>query len=110
MTDPPPAPADAQSAGSASTGAASAGRDSHPGMPRWVKAAIAVVLVLVVVLVIGKLVGVDHGAGMHDGNGQTTASQVSEDGATPPAGAEGRTPPAGAEGHTPPPGIDHGQP
>ena len=100
MADLPPTPSDA-SAGAAPAGAASAGRDAHPGMPRWVKAAIAVVLVLVVVLVIGKLVGVDHGPGMHGGKGQTPASRVSEDGAAPPAGAEG---------HTPPPGIDHGQP
>ena len=110
MADLPPTSSVAQTAAAASAGAASGGRDPHPGMPRWVKAAIAVVLVLVVVLVVGKLVGVNHGPGMHGGNGQTPASQVGEDGATPPAGVEGHTPPAGAEGHTPPAGIDHGQP
>jgi len=66
-----------------------------------VKAAVAVVLVLVVVLVIGRLTGVEHGPGLHGGDGQTPASQVSEDGATPPAGVEG---------HQPPPGVEHGQP
>ena len=104
MADLPPTPSDARTAG-----AASAERGSHPGMPRWVKAAIAVVLVLVVVLVIGKLAGVEHGPGMHGGNGKTPASQVSKDEATPGAGAEQNTPPA-ADGHTPPPGVDHGQP
>ena len=99
MAELPPTPSDA-AAGSVSSGATAAGRDSHPGMPRWIKAAIAVVLVLVVVLVIGKLVGADHGPGMHGGNGQTPPSQVSEDRATPPAGAEG---------HAPPAGVDHGQ-
>jgi hypothetical protein len=104
MADAPPA-SDAPPNGSASSGG-----DGHPGMPRWVKAAIAVVLVLVVVLAIGKLAGVEHGPGMHGGSGQTPASQVSEGGTTPPAGAEGNTLPADAEGHAPPPGVDHGQP
>ena len=67
-------------------------------MPRWVKGSIALVLVLVVVLVIGKLAGVEHGPGMHDGSGQTPPSQVGEDGTAP------------SDGHTPPPGVDHGQP
>ncbi len=100
MTDPPPAPFEA--------GSVAAGQgESHPGMPRWVKAAIAVVLVLVVVLMIGKLAGVEHGPGMHGGGEQTPASQNGENGATP---SGGQTPPAGAEGHTPPPGLDHGEP
>lgn len=94
MADLPHIPSDAASTGSA------ADQDSHPGMPRWVKAAVAVVLVLVVALVIGKLAGVDHGPGRHGGDGQTPASQVGESGRTP----------AGAGGHTPPPGLDHGQP
>ena len=70
-------------------------------MPRWVKAAIAVVLALVVALIIGKVAGVEHGPGMHGGSGQTPAPRVTED---------GQTPPPGAEGHTPPPGVDHGRP
>ena len=92
----PPASPDASPRGSVSEDG-----DAHPGMPRWVEAAIAVVLVLVVVLVIGRLTGVEHGPGLHGGDGQTPASQVSEDGATPPAGVEG---------HQPPPGVEHGQP
>jgi len=92
----PPASPDASPRGSVSEDG-----DAHPGMPRWVKAAVAVVLVLVVVLVIGRLTGVEHGPGLHGGDGQTPASQVSEDGATPPAGVEG---------HQPPPGVEHGQP
>jgi hypothetical protein len=88
-------------------------------MPRWVKAATAVVLVLVVVLMIGKLAGVEHGPSMHGGGGETPATRVTDDGASPPAGSEGHsppagaeshTPPAGAEGHTPPAGVDHEQP
>ena len=92
MADSPPAPSDGPIVGAAS----GTGR-SHPGMPRWVKAAIAAVLVLTGVLVIGKVAGVEHGPGMHGGDDRPPASQVGEDA-------------AGAEGHMPPPGVDHGQP
>ena len=96
---------------SARAGAAASGEGGgvHPGMPRWVKAAIVVVLVVVVVLVIGKLAGVEHGPGMHGGNGQAPASEVSDDGTTP-SDAGGPSMSGGAGGHRPPPGADHGAP
>ena len=40
-------------------------RSSHPGAPRWVKVAGIVVFVLIVVLVVSKLAGVEHGPGRH---------------------------------------------
>ena len=48
----------------------------HPGMPRWVKLAIAVGVVLVLVLLVGKLAGVEHGPGLHGGSGDIPGSQV----------------------------------
>ena len=66
---------------------------AHPGAPRWVKIAAVVVALVVVVLVISKLAGVEHGPGRHGGD--TTA----------PAGAERHERPPGAEGHRPPAGV-----
>ena len=34
-------------------------------MPRWVKVAIAVVALLIVLLVVSQLAGIEHGPGMH---------------------------------------------
>ena len=108
--DPPVADVPSTAADGSGAGAAPRARDAHPGMPRWVKAAIAVVLVLIVALVIGKLAGVEHGPGMHGGDARTPASQVSEDRPAPRSDAEGPASPSGAEAHAPPPGVDHGQP
>ena len=75
----------------------SAAGDSHPGMPAWFKAAIAVVVVVVALLVIGKLAGVEHGPGMHGGNGRTVFTKVSEDEATPPAAPGDQAPVLGLD-------------
>ena len=68
--------------------------DTPPGVPRWVKVSGAVMLLIVVVLVVSKLAGVEHGPGRHSGSSDPPAQ-------TTPAGTGG--------GHTgPPPGVTHG--
>ena len=42
---------------------------SPPGAPRWVKATVIAVLLVIVVLVVSQLVGVDHGPGRHSASG-----------------------------------------
>lgn len=61
--------------------------DEQDGAPRWVKALGLVVLVLVLVLVVSKLAGVDHGPGMHSSGDRpaTTATQTAPAGHVPPA-------------------------
>lgn len=59
------------------------------GAPRWVKVLVAAVVVVVLVLVISKLAGVDHGPGMHGGG--SDAAPMTHTG--PPAGLEGHVPP-----------------
>ena len=62
------------------------------------KIAAIAVAVVVLVLVVGKLAGVEHGPGQHGGSDA-------------PAATERHVPPPGAEGHTPPEGIpEHPQP
>jgi hypothetical protein len=36
-----------------------------PGMPRWVKALLVLAALLLLALVVGALLGVEHGPGMH---------------------------------------------
>ena len=69
-------------------------------MPRWVKVAVALVVVVALVLVISKVAGVEHGPGMRGGS-EPTAAPVAA-----PTGAGGHVPPAGyaAPGHVPPTG------
>jgi hypothetical protein len=44
---------------------------TSPGMPRWVKASLAIALVFVLLLVIGQVTGIggEHGPGRHSGGG-----------------------------------------
>ena len=62
-----------------------------PPRPRWVKIAGLVVVVLVVILVVGKIAGVEHGPGMHGGGDSTSTVQTVESG--------GHTPPDWAPNH-----------
>lgn len=54
----------ASPSGSAGT-TARPGSGSHPGMPRWVKSFIAVIVVLVLAFLGVGLLGGDHGPGRH---------------------------------------------
>ncbi len=42
-----------------------------PGMPRWVKIFLIVVVALAVAFVVTRLLGVEHGPGLHGGGGAT---------------------------------------
>ena len=48
-------------------------RQEAPGMPRWVKAFVAVGIVLIALLVVTQFVGGGHGPGRH-GGGDTPSS------------------------------------
>ena len=65
-----------------------------PGMPRWVKVSLLIVVALIALFVALRLTGLggQHGPGRHFGPGQ--------DG--------GQTPSSSVGGHRPPPGMDHG--
>lgn len=65
MTDPRVNPDPAGNDGAADGGPVS-------GMPRWVRVALIIVLVLVLLFVVGKVAGVggDHGPGRHGGGGR----------------------------------------
>jgi len=53
--------------------------DAVPGMPRWVKVIAVVAALVVLVLIIGKLSGADHGPGRHapGGAGASITAPVS---------------------------------
>lgn len=48
-----------------------------PGMPRWVKVFAAIVALLVLALVVSKVLGADHGPGMHASTGAATPVTLS---------------------------------
>ena len=92
MADPTPYPAAGDDTG------VGPGRESPPGMPRWVKVsgiiALVAVLLVVVVLLIG---GGNHGPGRHSGgaSGATPASGVGEIQTASVHDLGGPTPPEG---------------
>ena len=49
----------------------------RPGTPRWVKVSLAIVAVLALLLVVGKVTGLggEHGPGRHGGGGETELEQ-----------------------------------
>jgi hypothetical protein len=80
MTDSPAQPEDPSDTG------------APAGMPRWVKVFVVLALIAVVLLVVGLLVGGNHGPGRHAaGDGGPTARA----GLIDSRGADGREPPAG---------------
>lgn len=48
----------------------------YAGMPAWVKAILAVVAVLVLVVVVARLSGVEHGPGRHAGPAASSPGSV----------------------------------
>jgi hypothetical protein len=84
VTDPPRYPDPEPEAGD-DTGAGP-GRDSRPGMPRWVKVSLIVIAVLVVMVIILSRVGGHEGGpgpGGHGFGGGTPPSSVIEGGVRP---------------------------
>lgn len=62
----------------------------EPGMPRWAKAGAIVAVVIMLVLVIGKVAGIEHGPGRHSSD--TTKSEPtksSDAGHKPPVDGHG---------------------
>jgi len=59
MGDPPPYPDTDDDTG------VGAGRAPTTGMPRWVKVFLIIAIVLVLALVISRLLGIQHGPGLH---------------------------------------------
>ena len=55
--------------------------DGAPGMPRWVKVFAAIAALLVLALVVSKVLGADHGPGMHAGMDSATPVTLSAPGA-----------------------------
>lgn len=74
---------------------------SPPGAPPWVKVTGIVVLVAVVVLIVFKLAGIEHGPGRHGASGdaanQTPAPHVTQDRAASAASARADVRHGGAE-------------
>jgi hypothetical protein len=74
MAEPPPYPEPGDDTGVAPT-------PGQTGMPRWVKVFIVVAIVLVLALLVSRLLGVEHGPGLHSppgGTGGQTAPQEVE--------------------------------
>lgn len=51
----------------------------HPGVPRWVKISVGIVLAFVLMLVISELLGVKHGPGRHGALAASASTAASAD-------------------------------
>lgn len=65
--------------------------DDEPGMPRWAKIGVIITVIVVLVLVIGKAAGIEHGAGQHSSSDKTKTETTnsSDAGHKPPVGGHG---------------------
>ena len=64
-------------------------RGSPPRMPRWVKWPAIIIGVLILVLIVLRLTGFEHGPGRHTPGGDAPPASVAPGGGHAPAGGHG---------------------